>query len=244
MNTLALRRNKPYQVSTYIKVNNPTLGQIEEYGEERYWGIVSAFCSTSYDYRLTLEEAGVDYLDIDDWHMFLNTRLNLPYEETQILIPDIDFTTLIAAQDNNSKQIVLLNDEYDLVMNEAIYMLMVDYIRECHGLTRNFEIPGNNAARMVFMQEAREARQMAGRKKFQSTLDPLISGLCNHQGFKYDFDSVWNLNIYNFMDSVKRIQKINSADHFLAGMYSGMMDVSKMGKGQIRKETDWLGELK
>ena len=243
MDQLLLMRGNPYHISKYICINNPTIGQIAEYGEENYWSMVTEICSTSYDYRLMLEEAGIDYLQIDDYTMFRTTCHGLTPDMTSILIPDLDFTKLIAAQ-NTDGRIVMINQEGEIILDEFIYQLMVDYIRSVHSIERNFEIPGNKAARDVFMWEAREARQNAGRKKFKSMLAPLVSAMCNCEGFKYNFDTVWDLNIYVFMDAVKRIQKINAANHFLNGMYSGMMDVSKMGKAAIKKETDWLGELK
>ena len=88
---------------------------------------------------------------------------------------------------------------------------------------------------------------MAKRKtsnSFESYLEPLISALCNSEGFKYNFDTVWDLSIYTFMDATRRIQKIKSADHLMGGMYSGMLDVSKMNKGQLNKDLNWMGELK
>lgn len=244
MDKLLLLRGHPYYLSKYIRINNPTLGQIADYGEERYWGMVTELCSTSYDYRLMLDDAGVDYLDIDDWTMFRTTCAGLSPDETNILIPDFDFSTLTPVKQNEGERIVMVNVSGEIVLDEFIYQLMVDFIRNMHSIERNFEIPGNAAAREVFMMEAREAREMAGRKPYKSMLEPLISAMCNVEGFKYNYSTVWDLNIYAFMDAIKRVQKIKQADHFTAGMYSGMMDTSKIGKGQINKITNWLDEIK
>lgn len=244
MDKLLLMRGQPYYISQYIAVNNPTLGQIADFGEERYWGMVTEICSTSYDYRLMLDEVGIDYLDIDDWTMFRTTCSGLDPDETNILIPNCDFSKLHAVHQEGGERIVMVNDDGETVLDEFIYQLMVDFIRDMHGIERNFEIPGNAMAREVFMMEAREARMMAGRKKYKSMLEPLISAMCNVEGFKYNYHTVWDLNIYAFMDAIKRVQKIKLADHFTAGMYSGMMDTSKIGKGQINKITNWLDEIK
>ena len=243
MDKLLLMRGLPYCLSEFVTINNPTLGQIADFGEEQYWGMVTELCSTSYDYRLMLEEGGIDYLDVDDYTMFRTICPGLNPDETNILIPNVDFSKLIPAQHKGTERIVLANEDGQIVIDEFTYQLMVDFIRDMHGLERNFEIPGNKAAREVFMWEAREARAMAGRKKYKSMLAPLISAMCNVDGFKYNYETIWDVNIYNFMDAIKRVQKIKQADHFTAGMYSGMMDVSKMGKGQINKITNWMDEL-
>ena len=244
MEDLLLMRGNPFYLTEHICINNPTLGQIADFGEEQYWGMVTELCCTSYDYRLMLDEAGIDYLDIDDYTMFRTICVGLQPNETQILIPNIDFSKLIAAQHKDTERIVLADpDSGEVILDEFIYQLMVDHIRNIHCMERNFEVPGNPQARDVFMWEAREARENAKRKKFKSTLGPMVSAMCNQEGFKYNYNTVWDLNIYAFMDAVRRIQKIKLADHFEAGMYSGMMDTSKMGKGQIRKITNWMDEL-
>lgn len=240
---LLLFQGKPYRISNLVSVNNPTLGQIADFGEERYWNLVTHLCATSFDYRLLLDETGIDYVDIDDWTMFYNMYRTFDYEETKILLPSIDFSTLHLYKNDESDQVVMMNDTDEIVINDAIYYELIEFIRNCHGLERNFKIPGNKTAREIYMREAREVRDLAGRKKFKSHLEPLISALCNIEGFKYNFDTIWDLSIYAFMDAIRRIQKIKSADHLMGGMYSGMLDIGKMNKGKLNKELNWLGEL-
>jgi len=243
---LALLKGAPYRITDMISVRNPKLGEITDFGEDNYYGLLSQLCATSFDYRLDLEEAGIDYLTIDDWHMFLNSRLSFDYEKTKMLIPDVDIAELKAAK-SDSGEIVLLNDDGKIVINEFVYLEIVDFIRSCHGFERNFKIPGNKMARTIYMREAKELRERSKRnqnKPFESYLEPLISALCNSEGFKYNFDTVWDLSIYTFMDATRRIQKIKSADHLMGGMYGGMLDVSKMNKTQLNKDLNWMGELK
>lgn len=244
MDKLLLLKGEPYQITDLVSINNPTIGAITQFGEERYWNLLTRLCATSFDYRLLLEESGVDYLDIDDWTMFMNTRLAFNYEETKVLIPNIDFSRLDIYEETSTGKKVMANKNGEIIITEPIYLKMVDFIRSCHGFERNFKIPGNKAARKVYMREAREARDFAGKKEFESYLEPLISALCNVEGFKYNFDTVWDLNIYTFMDATRRIQKIKGADHLASGLYSGMLDVSKMNKAQINKDLNWMGELK
>ena len=243
---LALLKGEPYHITNLVAVNNPTIGSIVDYREDRYWGLVTRLCATSFDYRLSLDENGIDYLTVDDWHMFLNVYMAFDYEETKILLPNLDIASLHLAELKNG-ELALVNDNYEVVINEFVYGEMVDFIRDCHGIKRNFKKPGNEMARIILMREAREEREMAKRKtsnNFESYLEPLISALCNSEGFKYNFDTVWGLPIYTFMDATRRIQKIKSADHLMGGMYSGMLDVSKMNKGQLNKDLNWMGELK
>lgn len=246
-NKLLLIKGEPYRITNKVVVNNPTLGEIAKFDEDRYWSLLSQLCATSFDHRLFLEEAGVDYLTIDDWQMFYNSCRALKDEDTQILLPDIEFSKLRPAVVNDSGEVALVDENMEIVINEFVYYELVDFIRKCHGIERNYKIPGNKVARQIYMREAREARERALRNKNksgESYLEPLISALCNSQGFKYNFDTVWDLPIYTFMDATRRIQKIKSADCLMKGMYGGMLDVSKMNKGQLNKDLNWMGELK
>ena len=243
---LLLLKGEPYRITDIISVNNPSIGEIANFGEQRYWGLLTHICATSFDHRLSLEEAGIDYLTIDDWEMFYNSYFALNYEETKLLIPGVDLAQLKPAK-TESGEVVLVNDKEEIIINEYVYLEMVDFIRKCHGFERNYKIPGNKMARNIYMREAREALERAKRDKnkpFDSYLEPLISALCNSEGFKYNFETVWGLPIYTFMDATRRIQKIKSADHLMSGMYSGMLDFSKMNKGQLNKDLNWMGELK
>lgn len=242
-NELLLFQGKPWQITEDISVKNPTLREISDFGEDNYWSLITHLCATSFDYRLPLQEDGIDYLDIDDWHMFLYTYLTFDPEDTKVLIPDLNISSLLPAEKTETKEIVLLDSSGKEIINQEIYAKIVTFIRDCHGLERNFKVPGNAAARAVYMQDAMDARMNAGRKAPSSVLSPLVSSLCNREGFKYNFETVWDLSIYAFMDATRRISKIDAANHFANGIYSGNLDLSKMNKTQLNKNMNWMGEL-
>lgn len=245
-NKLMLIAGDPYRITDKVAVNNPRLGDIRKFGEDKYWSILSQLCATSFDHRLSLEEAGIDYLTVDDWQMFYMSYLALEDDEVQILIPEVKFSELRPAVVNENGEIALVNKDMEIVINQFVYYEIVDFLRQCHGIERNYKIPGNSVARQIYMREAREARERALRSKSKPVdyLEPLISAMCNSQGFKYNYETVWNLPIYTFMDATRRIQKIKSADSLMNGMYGGMLDVSKMNKAQLNKDLNWMGELK
>lgn len=243
MDKLKLLKGDPYVITDKVTVLNPQLCKIVEYGEERYWSTILNLCATSFDHILTLEESGVDYLDVDDWEMFVAAKSSFKPEDTNILLPGIDLSKLIAYKSEDSGKIVLANKKGEIIIDEIIYNEIVTFIRDVHGIERNYKIPGNKLARSIYLREAMEAREFAGRKRFKSVLEPLVSAMCNANGFKYNFDTVWELPIYTFMNSVKRISKIQKANNISQGIYGGMLDVSKMNKAQLNKDLDWMGEL-
>ena len=68
----------------------------------------------------------------------------------------------------------------------------------------------------------------------------LISAMVNSEGFKRDDVTVFDMNIYAFMDSVKRVSKIKNAQLLLQSGYSGFgIDLKDIDK----KEIEWAGEI-
>ena len=69
--------------------------------------------------------------------------------------------------------------------------------------------------------------------KHTSALLPLVSTLVNHPGFKYKLEELKDVGIYQFMDSVKRIQIYESTIALTQGSYSSFCDTSKIDKKQF-----------
>lgn len=125
-------------------------------------------------------------------------------------------------------------------MDEYTYNMVVDYLCQLHSITRDLKRPANNSTKMVLIEDAREEMLKSKDSQPHSQLKNLISAMVNSEGFKYDYDSVWNMKINAFMDSVKRICKIKNADYLTQSGYSGFgisfKDIDK-------KQLDWTGEL-
>ena len=64
--------------------------------------------------------------------------------------------------------------------------------------------------------------------------------MINCPGFKYNHSEVWNMKINAFLDSVKRITKIQNAELLLQSGYSGFgINLKEIPNKQL----DWLGDL-
>ena len=68
-----------------------------------------------------------------------------------------------------------------------------------------------------------------------SEFDRMILLLVNDTNFKYDFESVKNLTIYDFLSSFKQIQKSTYIDKIMIGGYSGGIDLSKIPQTDLDK---------
>ena len=73
-----------------IKIRMPTIREIMEFGEKKYFSIVYIFASTSSDYKAQLDDAGLRWEDVSDYDMFLRLFPALRETDVSILFGDTD----------------------------------------------------------------------------------------------------------------------------------------------------------
>lgn len=130
----------------------------------------------------------------------------------------------------------------EIIIDENIYLKMIACIRDMHGLERNNAVAGSSHCRAAFIEDAKMAYEDARHTPRKSILLPLISTMVNIEGFKRNDMDVWDMNIFAFMDSVKRIGRIRNASLLLQSAYSGFgIDINKI---KNKDELDYMGELK
>lgn len=240
---VALLRGKPYVINDNVSILQPTLDEIEEYGNERFLGLIATLTATSYDLRFKLDDVGIDYEDIDDFTMFAMLVPAFTNDETKVLFGSLDFESFKVELDQENDYFYLKNND-GVVIDKIIYQLIVDYLRSVHGLKRHFIHFGNEMARKFHMEdERRMLEEQKEKEEENSWLESLISAMVNCDGFKYSYENVWGLTFYQFMDAVKRIQKINEAHNVSFGIYTGNIDTEKMGQTKLKEQLNWLGEL-
>lgn len=242
MNDGLLLFGKPYHVTSNVVVNNPTIEEIFDFGEQRYFSTISTLLSNAWDLRLFFHEQGRDYVEISDFEVFVPLSQGLPIEDTRLILGnELDLSELIPVEDPSTGQLALVNEDGETIFDEQVYLRMADFIRKCHHMKRVFRIPGNEATRIAYMEEAKRKQQLDKRRKQKqdpSILAPLVSALCNKEGFKYNYNSVGRLSIYAFMDAVYRLQIIDQYQYLMGGLYSGMISLKEDAK--TKKQLDWM----
>ena len=56
-----------YAVNDSIKIRNPTLGEICEFGEQEYYGMATALTCNPSAYKVALHDMGIDYTTLTDF---------------------------------------------------------------------------------------------------------------------------------------------------------------------------------
>lgn len=223
-----------------ICIKQPTIGQIIDYGEQQIYSMIAPFVMNPTSCRVMLWDNGIDWNKISEYELFLSTYKALAEYDTSIMFNDIDFASLNHYQDKNGNDI-LFDKNSGVFINEEIYKYMSQYIRTMFNMHPKVEKAKGKTTKEWIIEEEREKRllELKDENKKSSMLLPLISSMVNHHGFKYSTKELENVGIVEFMDSVQRLQIYESSIALMSGMYSGMVDTSKIDKNEF----NWLRDI-
>ena len=236
-----------YKVTNEIVINQPTIGEIIDFGERKFWSLIHSFTCNPTSMRIALWDAGIDWNKVDDFQLFFSLVTQINQEDSKILFGDLDFSKFEGIENPETHELVMINLDNPLIqIDREIYDILVSYLRMVFNANPHVETIKGKYAKQVIIDS--EKADLAAKAKLhdntlwgESTLFPLLSAVTNHAGFQYNLQEVQQLTFFQFMDAVKRIRVIDSSNALLGGIYSGMLDTSKMK--DIGKELDWTRDL-
>lgn len=244
-----------YWVSDKICIHQPTIGDILEFGDTKFYSIITTLCANTTAMRLQLWKKGIDWNTYSDFKLFASIVKAYTPKETQLIFGDLNLSWFELVHDNEKNIDILLNvprdnnnkllpfDFNDVpIIDELIYKKIIKYLTLLFNIHFKKEFAKNKATKeaMIWEDEENLKKQNNTNNEIEhSFLLPVISALVNHPGFKYKTKELKEINIYQFMDSVKRLQIYENSTALLKGGYSGMIDCSKIDK----KQFDWMRSL-
>ena len=227
-----------YVINDKIKLHQPVIGEVVDYGEASYFSMVHTLTAIPSDCKAMLyDQMGIYWTEIEDFDLFVMFSQTLTPDKTGIIFGDLDLSKLKPYRHPHNDEIILADKESGIIIDKLIYMRMMTFLRKLHNITPKPERAKGKRAREAMIDEDRRNREYNKDKPFRSYLLPLISAVKVKQGYTKDY--VRNMGLYEFFDDLSRMQVIDSANHLLNGMYCGMADLSKVD----RKELNWLREL-
>lgn len=232
---LQLYFGDPYIINDKIKIMQPTLGDIMEFGEAGYFSMIHSISAIPSDMKAALwDQMGIDWNEIEDFELFMILIQNLTPDKTYLLFGDLDFSKLKPYRSKESDEIVLADKETGLIIDKLVYLRIVNYVRKLHNIKPKVEKAANKITKKVLLDEDRTKILNSKDKPFKSYLLPMISAVKVKQGYSKDY--VRNMGLMEFFTEISRLQIIDQADHLLNGAYSGFADLSKVPK----KNFDWM----
>ena len=226
-----------YIINDKIKVSQPTIGMVADYGEAQYFGVVHQLCAIPSDFKAMLWDIGIDWNELEPFQLFQMLSHNLTPDKTGILFGDLDFSKMKPFRNRQNDEIVLADKETGVVIDQLIYTRIVNYLRKLHNITPKVEKTKSKTVKKWLIEEDRKRIQTSKDKPFKSYLMPLISAVKVKQGYTRDY--MRNMGLFEFFSDLARLQIVDHANHLLNGAYCGMADLSKVNKNEF----NWLRPL-
>jgi len=225
-----------FVVNDYITMHTPTVGEIVEFGERKYFSMVHTITAIPSDMKSQLFDMDIDYETLEDYHLFYMLTRGLTQESTSIVFGDLDLSKFKMYINEETQEEVMVNPETNAILDKLAYNKIVGYLRKLHNLKPKIEHAANKTTKRILIQLDRDRIAKAQNEEYKSQLRPLISAMMRYPGFKYKSNELKECSIYEFMDTVYGAQIYINSTALLKGSYSGMIDTSKINK----KEFNWM----
>lgn len=227
-----------YVINDNIKVLQPTIRQIAEFGERDFFSVVHTVTAIPSDMKSQLWDMGLDWMEVDDFELFVMLSQTLTPDRTELLFGNLDFSKLRPFNHPHVEgEIILADKETGVLIDKMIYLRIVSYLRKAFNITPKVEKAANKMTKKILIEEDRKKIELNKDKPFKSFLLPLISSVKVKQGYTKEY--VLNMGYVELMDEVARLQVIHNADHLLSGVYAGTIDMKKINKAEL----NWMKEL-
>ena len=187
-----------YVVNDHIKIHQPTIGEVADYGEAEYFSMVHSLCAIPSDMKAILFDMGLDWCEVEDFDLFLMLSQTLTPDKTGILFGDLDFSKMRPFKNKQNDEIVLADKETGIIIDKLIYTRIVTYLRKLHNITPKVEKTKSKTVKKWLIEEDRKKMETSKNKPFRSYLLPLISAVKVKQGYTRDY--VRNMGLFEFFD--------------------------------------------
>ena len=234
-----------YKIAEGIIISQPTIGDIMEFGEEKFYQMLNPFILNPTSFRVALWQNNIDWTTITDYELFCQLILQLKPtpNETSIIFGDLDFSKFNLYKRQNEvdgniiEDTVLANLEQDIIIDEEIYSHIACYLRTMFNIFPKVEKAKGKTTKEWMIEE--DILNSQKETPTESNLLSMISFCLNHPGFKYKKSELKSLGIVEFNDSIQRLLIYESTSSLMKGMYSGFVDTSKIDK----KEFDFMRKV-
>lgn len=223
-----------HQITDRVSVVIPKVREILE-DERAYYNIVNAVIATPSDFMVQLDDVGIDFASITSFELFL---LFLPQikENSSLIFGDLDFEELELAVNDKDGRIALIDKDNNIVIDRAIHDQICRTLLKINNFERHNRKPANEEAKKFMLERARVKQRRALRKKYESQLEDLIVAMVNTEQFKYGYEGVLDLTIYQFNSSVRQIINKVNYDNLMIGCYAGTVNMKELSQDSL----NWL----
>lgn len=226
-NKKSLLKLSSIEIIPNLSIRIPSVGEILE-NEQNYYNLITSLTATPFQFMVQLDDMGIDFTKITDYELFLMLFPSFAQGDMSILFGETDFSDISVCKNKQNNTLVLYSQKNDITIDEFIYTQIADCIRKINNLERENRTSGNDEAKEFRIRLERKKQKRNSKKTYEPYLEKIVIALVNRPEFKYNYEEVEDLTIYQFNQSFKQIQTSISFDNTMIGVYAGTIDTSKI----------------
>lgn len=228
-----------YVTQSGIVIREPKIGEILQIGEEMFYKNLNIWITNPTSYRTVLWKMDIDWCKITDFELFCNLYKAIDSQINSIMFPDFDLSMYVPMShllgepeegEEPQYELVLYCKEKDEYINYFTYLEISQYLRTLFNIFPKDEYAKGKATKEALIWEDEEKANKNKDEGYKSSLYPLVSSCINHPGFKHNLLDLKDVGIFEFMDSVNRLQVYENTRALLQGSMSGFADMSKVDR--------------
>lgn len=222
-----------YQTQNGIIIREPRIGEILHIGEEDFYRNLNIWITNPTSYRVSLWHMNVDWCKITDFELFCNLYKAIDPNICSVIFPNINISSFeqkYRVLGEEEYELVLYSEEQDEVIDNNTYLEISQYLRTLFNIFPKDEYGKGRSTKEAMIWEDEEKAAREKDEGYKSSLYPLVSSCINHPGFKHSLADLKDVGIFEFMDSVNRLQVYENTRALLAGSMSGFCDTSKIDR--------------
>lgn len=221
-------------ITDKISVYVPTVGEIL-HDENNYYSLLCSLTAMPIDYMVQLDKMGLDFAEMTEYELFLRLFPYIQSMDTSMFFGELNLRDFKYACDEDG-DIVLVNPKEDIVINGRTQAMIASALRKIHGTKKDVRKPANKEARDYMLEIAKRKANRRKNRVEQSNLETVIVAMVNTEQFKYDFQTVKDLTIYQFNESLHQIVKKVDYNNRMFGVYTGNIKIKDLSKDDL----NWL----
>ena len=251
IDSLKLYFMRPLKINEFLTVYQPTIGQLIDFGADRYYQVLNALTVTPEKMISILWDMGIDWEEITDFELFIMMTRDLTAEDTSIFLKDVDLSKMVVCENNlNGKMVLASVDENGqlledgLIIDELIHAQIAEFLRKMHNIKVQKKHAANKRTKKLMIQMDRSERAVSERESHDQNWSDsflnMVSFALNCPGFKYKREELEKCGIVEFYDSIQRLNIIFQTDALLKGVCGGMVsskDIPKENLNYMRSIT-------
>jgi len=231
----ALLLAKKWWINDDICMRVPSIGDILDFGESKYFSTIYTMYATPYELMGQLDAMGIDYEKVEEFDLFCFSFLGMTEEKCRIVFENINTKDYELAPDpDDKKQHLLLDKKTGHMIRKKDAEAISAFLRKLQCTEKCNKKAGNSAMKKYLLDKARRKLKSAKHDKAQNVIEDMLICLMNTSEFAAkSIQEAFAMNIYFFNKSMRQINKKIDYDHICAGIYAGTIDSKKINMKKI-----------